>query len=723
MIMSYQVDWHLNLSISTKLISGFTVLALLAGFIGAAGLYFNAGINDTLNNITDVTAPTVETSDDLIALILEATKVAEEIIADEEIQEVKDLEVEMDMLIQAYRTSYIELQELVKDVSLVDELEIAKTKHGEFVKHAKLMVQSHLEELRQRELGRRLIVDFDQGGQELITALDEFAEENEAEMAKAESEGDRLELTGASGEKINEVLGTLFDQDYPVVEAALKMQRLVFEVQDTAGEYLAETSLAKLSPIESEFSDLVASAETHLAILTNLAETDEDKQDAVQISSMLRNWRAKAVSYGQLFDNHRQTLVSETDADTYAELMETDADNAVAALDEVAETADAISDGADEAAAMAVTHAQTAILLSLALTIIVYFLLVLLVTKTVVSPIGALTNEMKDLSSQYSPSTQTLSKKGDEIHHLRSAFEYMERQLSRSTESLETAVRERTSELEQRTNELNEANTNLADELRQRESLEQQLVHAQKLDGLGTLAGGIAHDFNNMIYVILGCSRIAIRKLEGDHSLQETIRKIEQAANQSKLIVEQVLSFSRSRPPNRKVTEIGGIVGEALGLLRAGLPASMQLDLNISDGETSVLVDEAQIQQLVVNLVTNAFQSYEDRKGVVRVSGERVEIGEGKAGRHLGLTANLYYMFSVEDFGCGMTPETCAKIFDPFFFTTKPVGEGTGLGLSVVHGIITSHHGVIEVTSEPDIGTKVRTYIPVYRNSAPTATG
>lgn len=248
-----------SFSISTKLVAGFIAVTAIAALIGTTGLYFIDRINTTLNGITDVAAPTVETSDDLIAYIYEATKVAEEIIADEEIEDIEVLIVEFNELNVSFNESFLELQELVTDAALMDELLIVKEGQEKFIQHATAMMVSHREELEKEAAGFELLQEFDGVGAELITALDEFAEENEVEMAKAEEEGDRLELAGASGGSINSVLGQLFDQDYPVVESALKSQRLIIEMQDTAGEFLAEEIADNLPNIETEFQHLNAS--------------------------------------------------------------------------------------------------------------------------------------------------------------------------------------------------------------------------------------------------------------------------------------------------------------------------------------------------------------------------------------------------------------------------------------------------------------------------------
>ncbi|WP_282611149.1 ATP-binding protein [Pelagibius sp. Alg239-R121] len=696
-----------NLSISTKLVAGFGAISIIAVLVGVTGLYFIDKINSTLSNISDVAAPTVETSDNLIALIFEATKVAEEVIADEDIVDIDPLTKELDSLNQRFADTYLELQSLVEDESLLDELETARQEQSEFIDHAVQMVAAHRRRLELETEGFRLLMSFDAVGSELTSALDEFAEENEAQMAKAEEKGDKLEQAGADGAAVNAVLGKLFDKDYPVVEAALKMQRLIIELQDTAGEYLAEQRPGELEMVKGSFLTTYQEVKPHLEVLANLAESEEDIADAAHLEIMLENWVILAHGKGRLFDTHQSMLDAKTLTMVLAERLEADADNVVAALDKVAGTADAISDGADDAAEQAVDQARTTILTLLILALIGSVTLLGLIVLTVVRPIKNLTSAMASLGKGYGPALTPLPRTGDEVDQLRTTFDHLEHQ-----------VRQRTAELQQRTSELDEANRDLEQELVQRHTLERQLVHAQKLDSLGTLAGGIAHDFNNMLYVILGSTNIALKELPDGSSLAQLVSRIEKAAHRSKSIVDQILFFSRQEVANRVPIDISLAVEESLTLLRAGLPSTMILNVEIENNCGTVLADKSQIQQLTVNLVTNAYQAHMDRKGTITLNLVQVEINQHFADQHLGLNPGPHVRISVVDQGCGISDEILPKIYDPFF-TTRPVGEGTGLGLAVVHGIVKAHEGVTVILTCVDRGTTFEIYFPIYSGVDP----
>jgi PAS domain S-box-containing protein len=230
---------------------------------------------------------------------------------------------------------------------------------------------------------------------------------------------------------------------------------------------------------------------------------------------------------------------------------------------------------------------------------------------------------------------------------------------------------------------------------RQRE-LEQQLLHSQKLEALGTLAGGVAHDLNNSLVPILALAKLALEKLRAGDPLREDLATIVQASQHARDLVKQILAFSRREALVRREIDLAGIVHDAVRMLRAGLSTTIDLVQEI-DPVPALYADAGQLHQVIVNLVTNAAQAIGTAAGRIAV---RLRSDDG--------TIRL----EVADTGCGMDAETVKRIFEPFF-TTKTVGEGTGLGLSVVHGIVAAHGGRIEVSSELGQGTTFIVLFPV----------
>jgi PAS domain S-box-containing protein len=245
----------------------------------------------------------------------------------------------------------------------------------------------------------------------------------------------------------------------------------------------------------------------------------------------------------------------------------------------------------------------------------------------------------------------------------------------------------------------------------ERSRLETQLRQAQRIQSLGTLAGGIAHDFNNVLTAIIGNAEIAAGALPADHRAQRSLTHIRNASARATDLVRRILMFSRRQEPQRSLVRLPAIVDEALKLLRATLPAMVEIRTEFAPDLPGVWADATQVYQVVMNLGTNAAHAMGAAGGRVTVGLQTVRVDD-TAARPLDLPAGSYVRLSVSDTGCGMDPATLERIFEPFF-TTKPVGEGTGLGLSVVHGIMKSHDGAIAVESRPGAGATFHLYFPV----------
>ncbi len=242
--------------------------------------------------------------------------------------------------------------------------------------------------------------------------------------------------------------------------------------------------------------------------------------------------------------------------------------------------------------------------------------------------------------------------------------------------------------------------------------LERQLRRAQKMEAIGTLAGGIAHDFNNILAAIIGHAELIRYDLPPSSKYRQSIEGVLRAGSRARDLVQQILAFSRQTEQERRPLLVQPIVKEALKLLRASIPASVEIRESIQPC-AAILSDPILIHQIVMNLCTNAFHAMREKgAGVLGVSLAPITIGEGDQRAEFGLLApGRYVKLEVSDTGCGMDSATVERIFEPYF-TTKPVGEGTGLGLAVVHGIVKSHGGHVSVYSELGIGSTFKVYFP-----------
>jgi PAS domain S-box-containing protein len=242
--------------------------------------------------------------------------------------------------------------------------------------------------------------------------------------------------------------------------------------------------------------------------------------------------------------------------------------------------------------------------------------------------------------------------------------------------------------------------------------LEAQLRESQKMEAIGTLAGGIAHDFNNILGAIL--SRLALLRddLGADHRALAGLGQIDQSARRARRLVQQILAFSRREPQQLHNQALRPVLEETLALLRATLPAGVQLDATLADEPLHVLANATQIQQVLMNLGTNAWHALQGKPGRIELGLEAATLPADGHAQPAGIGPGDYAHVWVADTGCGMDETTRARIFEPFY-TTKSVGVGTGLGLSVAHGIVAAHRGGIAVDSQLGQGSRFHLYLPL----------
>ncbi|MDP2309086.1 MAG: response regulator [Pseudomonadota bacterium] len=244
-----------------------------------------------------------------------------------------------------------------------------------------------------------------------------------------------------------------------------------------------------------------------------------------------------------------------------------------------------------------------------------------------------------------------------------------------------------------------------------RASLEARLQQAQKLEALGTLASGVAHDFNNVLAAVLGNAEILARAVGGQPVAERHVRGVLEAAERGRGMVRQILEYGRPGLRDLREVPIAQLVEEVARLLRPMLPENVELRLAVAPDLPTILADPDQLHRVLVNLGTNAWQSMRPRGGVLEIGARGLAVDDEEARHVPGLRPGPAVLLWVRDEGCGMNAATQARLFEPFF-STKPAGEGTGLGLAVVRGIVQAHGGAIVVESEPAKGTQFSVYLP-----------
>ncbi|MCU0289084.1 MAG: ATP-binding protein, partial [Acidobacteria bacterium] len=263
----------------------------------------------------------------------------------------------------------------------------------------------------------------------------------------------------------------------------------------------------------------------------------------------------------------------------------------------------------------------------------------------------------------------------------------VEKDLEKYREHLEELVRERAVELS---------------------AAHEKLRQSQKIEAIGTLAGGIAHDFNNILGVIIGYTELIEDDLAASSNAKNNITHILTAAYRAKEMVNKLLTFSKKTKAERRLVHLNEIIKDAVEFLKSTLPSTIQIHLSLEEKPSLLMANPAQILQIILNIGNNAIYAMKEKGGVLKIELNEVDrcIFEND-----GLAPGKYQHLVISDTGHGMGPEILKRIFEPFF-TSKNVGEGTGMGLAVVHGIVQGHGGEITVNSEPGKGTFVHVYLP-----------
>jgi len=253
--------------------------------------------------------------------------------------------------------------------------------------------------------------------------------------------------------------------------------------------------------------------------------------------------------------------------------------------------------------------------------------------------------------------------------------------------------------------------TNRKQAEKEKEKLEAKLQQAHKMESIGTLAGGIAHDFNNILSPIMIHSEMAMIGLPSDNPARHSLKEIYKAGERARDMVKQILTFSRKEEGTRVEIKIVPVLNEVIQMLRSSIPTTIEIQQNLKAEQATVLADPTQIHQIMLNLGTNAAHAMREKGGTLKVDLIREDLDSEDATKHPDLSPGSYLKLIVSDTGSGIGDETKQKIFEPYF-TTKEPGEGTGMGLALIHGIVKSYDGDITVESELGKGTTFNVYLP-----------
>jgi signal transduction histidine kinase/CheY-like chemotaxis protein len=254
-------------------------------------------------------------------------------------------------------------------------------------------------------------------------------------------------------------------------------------------------------------------------------------------------------------------------------------------------------------------------------------------------------------------------------------------------------------------------------DITEKKLLTEQLAHTQKMEAMGTLAGGIAHDFNNILSAIIGYTELAVSDFTCSKDSRENLDEVLTAAQRAKDLVSQILAFSRKSGEKKNIIHLQPILQEVLSLIRKTIPTTIEIEEHLLSKELSVNADPTQLHQVFMNLCTNAYQSMKQDGGRLTVSLECVDVNDRLALKVADLKEGPHAVVTISDNGVGIGQENIQRIFDPFF-TTRGTGEGTGMGLAMVHGHVKNHRGAIAIQSELGVGTEFKIYLPLAEGQA-----
>ena len=292
----------------------------------------------------------------------------------------------------------------------------------------------------------------------------------------------------------------------------------------------------------------------------------------------------------------------------------------------------------------------------------------------------------------------------------------------RNEETLRKAYDELEERIRERTLQLSEANESLRREMEERKQAEEQLRQAHKMEAIGTLAGGIAHDFNNILAAIIGFTEMGIDDVPDRPLVEKNLRNVLKSAIRARDLVKQILAFSRKTSHERTPLSLTPVVKETVHLLRASIPATVEIRLHVSASSDTVLASPVEVQQVLMNLATNASLAMQEKGGVVEISLTDIDFDPDSAVPGPDGEPGEYLQLAVQDTGVGMSPEVMKRVFEPFF-TTREVGKGTGMGLAVAYGIVKDLRGTISVESEPGAGSTFRVLLPKAKTGSAVETG
>ena len=603
------------MSIQVKILSGIILMALLSLAAGGVGLWQVKRIEVQINEISDIVTPTIETADDLVYFATDMQKLIIEILADEELEDIKVLRDEFDKTVVNYEAALAELGDILIDPETENVILSLKDEQEAFFAAADSMYASHILELEYEISSEARQLEMDQLGDQLAEKLLMLSESNEAEMAAAEEQGDQLVASGqATAVNMNDILGDLFEREYPMVEAALKLASLINAIEASVGEVLAEEEPEDLGGRRQEFLLIAGEADQWLKVLQDFSETQADRDLASALTRDFADWVAMAEGENGVFDQHAIMLENELKADAFAEEVDRIGDDIVEQINIVIDAADVQSDSADERAAALVSSAAAILLGLSAITIALAVGLGLMVMRTVIAPLATVTDLMGSLTKGKLDVKIPFMERTDEIGRIANAVEVF-----------------RSSGVERSRLEQEAEQTNEEARLRQEQV---DLLISRFREGMQSLLQMVLSDSNEMKSAATRLNQIA-------EATETTALEANNATEEASANVETVASATEEMTVS--VQEINGQVSRGLNLVKSASTDAGSVNEKVKNlataaqqiGEVIGMISDIaeQTNLLALNATIEAARAGEAGKGFAVVASEVKSLAEqtGKA--------------------------------------------------------------------------------------------